>query len=95
MRWPAALPDSVGNPMDHVYEDRELFADFLATYYIDHEPESCFLFEVDGQICRYLLESRKPVQNQRLAVLRSAGPLSRINPLYYGVSGILYQHIGS
>ena len=111
----------LGNPMDHVYEDRELFADFLTTYYIDHEPESCFLFEVDGEICRYLLESRKPLQNQRLAVFRSAGPLfsvqrmfaslhsldahvwlarsarsagTRINSLYYVVSGILYQHIG-
>ena len=94
MRWHCCATGFLGNPMDHVYEDRELFADFLTTYYIDHEPESCFLFEVNGEICRYLLESRKPPQNQRLAFFRSAGPLSRINPLYYGVSGILYQHIG-
>ena len=64
--------------MDHVYEDRELFADFLTTYRIDHEPESCFLFEVDGEICRYLPESGKPVQNQRLAVFRSAGRLFQV-----------------
>src|SRR4051812_15889577 len=33
----------LGDPIDPVYEDRELFADFLTTYYTDHEPESCFL----------------------------------------------------
>ena len=31
----------LGEPIDPVYEDRELFADFLTTYYTDHEPESC------------------------------------------------------
>jgi hypothetical protein len=81
--------------MDHVYENRELFADFLATYYNRSRTGIVLSLWVDGEICRYLLESRKPLQNQRLAFFRSAGPLSRINPLYYGVSGILYQHIGS
>jgi len=33
----------LGDPIDPVYEDRQLFADFLTTYYTDHEPESCFL----------------------------------------------------
>src|SRR6201982_281331 len=54
----------LGEPIDPVYEDRELFADFLTTYYTDHEAESCFLLEVDGEIRGYLLGSRKPLQNQ-------------------------------
>jgi hypothetical protein len=44
-----------------------LFADFLTTYYTDHEPESCFLLEVDGEIRGYLLGSRKPLRNQLYA----------------------------
>src|SRR6266545_4747432 len=49
----------LGDPIDPVYEDRELFADFLTTYYTDHEPESCFLLEVDGEIRGYLLGWRE------------------------------------
>ena len=41
----------LGEPIDPVYEDRELFADFLTTYYTDHEPESSFVLEVNGEIC--------------------------------------------
>ena len=35
-----------------MFQDRELFADFLTTYYTDHEPESSFVLEVDGEIRR-------------------------------------------
>ena len=54
----------LGEPIDPVYEDRELFADFLTTYYTDHEPESSFVLEVDGEICGYLLGCRRPLWNQ-------------------------------
>ncbi|PYJ42119.1 MAG: GNAT family acetyltransferase [Verrucomicrobia bacterium] len=54
----------LGDPIDPVFEDRELFADFLTTYYTDHEPESSFVLEIGGQIRGYLLGSRKPLQNQ-------------------------------
>lgn len=54
----------LGDPIDPVYEDRELFADFLTTYYTDHEPESSFVIEVDGELRGYLLGSRKPLRNQ-------------------------------
>src|SRR5438477_8874225 len=57
----------LGEPIDPVYEDRELFADFLTTYYTDKEPESSFLLEVDGEIRGYLLGSRKPLRNQLYA----------------------------
>jgi len=54
----------LGQPIDPVYEDRELFADFLTTYYTDHEPESSFVVEMNGTICGYLLGCRRPLQNQ-------------------------------
>ena len=54
----------LGEPIDPVYEDRELFADFLTTYYTDHEPESSFVIELDGDLRGYLLGCRKPFLNQ-------------------------------
>lgn len=54
----------LGEPIDPVYEDRELFADFLTTYYTDHEPESSFVIEKKGELRGYLLGSRKPLRNQ-------------------------------
>ena len=54
----------LGEPIDPVYEDRQFFADFLTSYYLDHEPESSFVLEVDGEIRGYLLGSRRPLRNQ-------------------------------
>ncbi len=54
----------LGEPIDPVYQDRELFADFLTTYYTDHEPESSFVIELEGEICGYLLGCRRPLLNQ-------------------------------
>ena len=50
----------LGNPIDPVFEDRELFADYLTSYYTDREPESSFVLLYDGQIEGYLLGSRHP-----------------------------------
>jgi ribosomal protein S18 acetylase RimI-like enzyme len=57
----------LGEPIDPIYQDRELFADFLTTYYTDHEPESSFVLELEGEICGYLLGSRRPLLNQLYA----------------------------
>jgi hypothetical protein len=57
----------LGEPIDPVYQDNELFADFLTTYYTDHEPESSFVLEKDGEIYGYLLGSRRPLLNQLYA----------------------------
>jgi hypothetical protein len=54
----------LGLPIDPVYEDRQLFADFLTTYYTDWEPESSFVVESNGAIRGYLLGCRKPLLNQ-------------------------------
>jgi hypothetical protein len=60
----------LGEPINPVYEGRQLFADFL-TYYRDHEPESSFVLEMDGEIQGYLLGSRRPLQNQLHALYQS------------------------
>ncbi len=54
----------LGNPIDPVFEDRTLFADFLTGYYTDWEPESAFVLEVNGEVKGYLLGSRRPFRQQ-------------------------------
>ena len=54
----------LGNPIDPVFEDRELFADYLTAYYTDWEPESAFVLLVEGAIRGYLLGSRLPFRQQ-------------------------------
>lgn len=54
----------LGSPIDPVFADRELFADFLTAYYTDWEPESCYVLEVGGQLKGYLLGSRRPFHQQ-------------------------------
>jgi hypothetical protein len=54
----------LGNPIDPVFEDLELFADYLTAYYTDYEPESSFVLLKDGEIRGYLLGSRHPLRQQ-------------------------------
>ncbi|MFL6527454.1 MAG: GNAT family acetyltransferase [Chthoniobacterales bacterium] len=54
----------LGKPIYPVYEDAELFADFLTTYYTDHEPESSWVLEINGELRGYLLGCRKSLRNQ-------------------------------
>ena len=49
----------LGSPIDPVFEDRELFADYLTGYYTDQEPESTLVCELDGEIVGYLMGSRR------------------------------------
>lgn len=55
----------LGSPIDPVFEDRELFADYLTAYYTDREPESAFVIEDGGKVGGYLLGSRLPFRHQR------------------------------
>ena len=48
----------LGKPIDPVFEDRELFADFLTAPYTDAEPENCFVLEgPNGAVEGYLTAS--------------------------------------
>lgn len=50
----------LGNPIDPVFQDRELFADFLCAYYTDAEPESCIILEDEGEVRGYIFGCRFP-----------------------------------
>src|SRR6201996_9450661 len=50
----------LGQPIAPVFEDRELFADYLTGYYTDGEPESTFVCEIDGEVKGYVMGSRFP-----------------------------------
>jgi len=55
----------LGRPIDAVFEDRELFADYLTRYYTDREPESTFVCELDGEVKGYVMGSRFPQSKSR------------------------------
>src|ERR1700758_2486528 len=73
----------LGEPIDPVYEDRQLFADFLTTYYTDHEPESSFVLEIDGEICGYLLGCRQPLLNQLYSLYQNVWLFFRALTRYF------------
>ena len=54
----------LGNRIDPVFQDREIFADYLTAYYTDWEPQSAFVLLVNGEIRGYLLGSRFPLRQQ-------------------------------
>jgi hypothetical protein len=45
----------MGDPVDPLFSDREVFADFFTRYYTDWEPENSLVAEVDDQIVGYLI----------------------------------------
>lgn len=54
----------LGQDIGPIFEDRELFSDYLTRYYTDIEPESSFVLEQDGVIKGYLLGSCSPLKQQ-------------------------------
>lgn len=66
----------LGRPIDPVFEDREVFADFLTSYYTDLEPESLFVLEVGGRVAGYLSGCRYP--RRRWAHLFRQGPRAAV-----------------
>ncbi len=64
VRWLCCETGFLGQAIDPIFEDRELFANFLTNYYLDQEPESAYLIEIDGEVRGYLLGCRFPLRNQ-------------------------------
>ena len=54
----------LGRAIDPVFEDRQLFADYLTSFYTDWEPESTFVIEDNGEVKGYLMGSRRPFLHQ-------------------------------
>src|SRR3974377_2331574 len=61
----------LGNPIDPVFEDRELFADFLTDYYLKHEPDSAFVVVKENFVKGYLLGSRRLLNHQVHSLLQN------------------------
>jgi len=54
----------LGQPIDPVFEDRELFADYLTGYYTRFEPEALLVCEVQGEVRGYLMGCRRALLKQ-------------------------------
>jgi len=64
----------LGKPIDPVFEDRELFADFLTGPYTDAEPENCFVLEgSNGAIEGYLTASSDPKKRRHYLAKKFPG----------------------
>jgi hypothetical protein len=50
----------LGEPIDPIFHDRELFADLLTNAYLDCEPEWALVAEASGRVIGYLLGSVNP-----------------------------------
>jgi hypothetical protein len=54
----------LGNPIDSIFSDRDLFADYLTRYYTDIEPELSWVGEKDGEVVGYLIGCKRWKLNQ-------------------------------
>src|SRR6516164_8748238 len=54
----------LGQPIDPVFEDRELFADYLTGYYTRFEPDALLVCELGGEVRGYLMGCRRPLLKQ-------------------------------
>jgi GNAT superfamily N-acetyltransferase len=58
----------LGQPIDPVFEDRELFADYLTGYYTRFEPDALLVCELGGEVRGYLMGCRRPLLKQTYQV---------------------------
>lgn len=84
----------LGKSIDPVFEDRELFADYLTSYYTDWEPESSFVLEQDGVVKGYLLGSRRPLLQQFYDFFLNFSLFARAARRYRGYSRATRDFIG-
>ncbi|MEW6235432.1 MAG: GNAT family N-acetyltransferase [Candidatus Omnitrophota bacterium] len=65
-----------GDPIDPLFCDRDVFADFFTRYYTDWEPENSFVSETDGQVTGYLLGCLRCRYNQFVNIGLFAGVIA-------------------
>ena len=74
----------LGNAIDPVFEDRELFADFFTDYYLRHEPDSAFVVIKDDSVQGYLLGSRYPFRHQYQSLWQNFANGGKVVRRYFG-----------
>jgi hypothetical protein len=62
----------LGDPIDPIFEDRELFVDYLTGYYLNVEPDAALVCVVDGEVRGYLLGCHRPLLRQAYHVFSNA-----------------------
>jgi len=94
VRWLCCQTGFLGNPIDEVFQDRELFADYLTRYYTDIEPESSFVLEQEGVVKGYLLGSYRPFRQQLFNVFNNLALFVRGMLKYPFYNGATRNFIG-
>lgn len=81
----------LGNSIAPLFADRDTFADMLVTYYVDHEPEHCFVVEIDGQVGGYVVGTfdARHVPSPEGVMIRRV--FTRLLPLRPGTAGFLWR----
>jgi hypothetical protein len=79
----------LGNPVEPLFQDRELFADLFTKAYLDYESEWALVAEADGRLAGYLLGSACP-HFDRLLMRSGLQTVTRM--LYRWVTGRYAQH---
>ena len=65
----------MGEPSSIFFDDDEIFADALTSYFTDHEPESCFVVEYDNNVIGYLFGAKDARRMDKIFANKSAMPL--------------------
>jgi hypothetical protein len=71
VRWLCCETGFLGKKIDPVFQDRELFADFLTNYYLNFEPESSFVLDDGGKVLGYLLGCRNVRLYSRVSLIEA------------------------
>ena len=68
----------LGEPIEKVMDERRFFSYISTAYYLEYEPESCFVMEDKGKVVGYLLgckDSRREQRFFKLVALKTAGKM--------------------
>jgi hypothetical protein len=73
----------LGKAIDPVFEDRELFADFLTEYYLKHEPDSAFVVIKEDRVQGYLLGSHQIQRHHMYSIQQTFGSAGKVLTRYF------------
>jgi hypothetical protein len=79
----------LGEPIESIFKDRELFADLFTNVYLDYEPDWSLVAESDGKVVGYLLGSVNPHFSRTLML---SGFQTACKMLHRLLTGSYHQH---
>ncbi|MBU4310278.1 GNAT family N-acetyltransferase [bacterium] len=60
----------MGGPMEKFFDDREILADCLTSYYTDYEPESIFVAELNKEVAGYLIGCKSLKREKKVFITK-------------------------